>query len=100
MSKLSVTTLNFNRTIFMYPNLKLQLWKCRIRQNQLAKMLHMDETMLSRVVNGFREPSEEVRQRIATVLECDVSWLFERQEEHAPSVENALTVKAADGGQA
>ena len=43
----------------MYPNLKLQMWKVGIRQNRLAKMLEMDETVLSKIVNGFREPNEE-----------------------------------------
>ncbi len=44
----------------MYSNLKLQIWKSGIRQNRLAKMLQMDETMLSRIVNGYREPSAEL----------------------------------------
>jgi transcriptional regulator with XRE-family HTH domain len=64
----------------MYPNLKLQLWKCGIRQNRLAKMVEMDETALSRIVNGFREPSPELRASIAEVLRCDAAWLFEQQQ--------------------
>jgi len=64
----------------MYPNLKLQLWKSGIRQNRLAQMLAMDETALSKIVNGFREPSREVQERIAKLLECDTAWLFERAE--------------------
>jgi transcriptional regulator with XRE-family HTH domain len=64
----------------MYPNLKLQLWKSGIRQNRLAKMLEIDETVLSKVVNGFREPTADLRQRIALVLDTDVEWLFERQD--------------------
>ena len=68
----------------MYPNLKLQIWKTGIRQNRLAQMLGMDETMLSRVVNGFRKPSAELRESIAKVLSCDQAWLFE-EAEPAPS---------------
>ena len=64
----------------MYPNLKLQLWRSGIRQNRLARILEIDETVLSKVVNGFREPSAELRLRIAGALESDVEWLFERQE--------------------
>jgi len=64
----------------MYPNLKLQLWRTGIRQNRLAKMLEVDETVLSKVVNGFREPSAGLRLRIAQALESDVEWLFESQE--------------------
>jgi hypothetical protein len=38
----------------------------------------MDETALSKIVNGFREPSGELRERVAAVLESDEQWLFER----------------------
>ena len=62
----------------MYPNLKLQIWKSGIRQNRLAKVLGIDETVLSKIVNGFREPSAEVRQKISTLLESDEGWLFEK----------------------
>ena len=61
----------------MYPNLKLQLWKSGMRQNQLAKLLGMDETVLSKIVNGFRPPSLQVRRKIADLLEIDEHWLFE-----------------------
>lgn len=61
----------------MYPNLKLQLWKSGIRQNRLAQLLGMDEAMLSKIVNGFRHPSAELRGRIAGLLRCDETWLFE-----------------------
>jgi transcriptional regulator with XRE-family HTH domain len=64
----------------MYPNLKLQLWKTGIRQNRLARMLRIDETMLSRIINGFREPSPELKAKIAGVLTCDARWLFERMD--------------------
>jgi transcriptional regulator with XRE-family HTH domain len=67
----------------MYSNLKLQIWKSGIHQNRLAKMLQMDETRLSRIVNGYREPSAELRQKIATLLQCDQTWLFERTEPSA-----------------
>ena len=64
----------------MYPNLKLQIWKSGIRQNRLAKMLRMDETMLSRIVNGYREPNAKLREDIAALLHCDQAWLFEESE--------------------
>jgi transcriptional regulator with XRE-family HTH domain len=60
----------------MYPNLKLQLWKCGIRQNRLARLVGIHETLLSKIVNGFREPDAETRTRIAATLNCDVVWLF------------------------
>jgi len=61
----------------MYPNLRIQLWKSGIRQNRLAKMLEMDETLLSRILNGFRQPSPEVRKRISALLNSDEAWLFQ-----------------------
>ena len=64
----------------MYPNLKMQMWKTGIRQNRLAQMLSMDETTLSRMVNGFRRPTDELRERIARALQCDQEWLFQEAE--------------------
>jgi transcriptional regulator with XRE-family HTH domain len=74
----------------MYPNLKLQLWKMGMRQNRLARSLGMDETMLSKIVNGFREPSGDVRERIAGLLHSDAAWLFDRVS--VPTLEETLTV--------
>ncbi|MCC6586638.1 MAG: helix-turn-helix transcriptional regulator [Bryobacterales bacterium] len=61
----------------MYPNLKLQLWRAGIRQNRLAQLLGMDETMLSKVINGYRAASPELRGKIAIILQQDEEWLFE-----------------------
>ena len=61
----------------MYPNLKLQLWRSGIRQNRLAQMLGVDETMLSKVINGYRAASPELRGKIAGILQSDEEWLFE-----------------------
>jgi transcriptional regulator with XRE-family HTH domain len=71
----------------MYPNLKIQLWKKHIRQNQLARLLHIDETVVSKIINGSRRPSQELRTRIAEVLESDEEWLFrpaDKEEVAAP----------------
>lgn len=81
----------------MYPNLKLQMWKSGMRQNQLAQMLGMHETALSRIVNGYRPADAEVRAQIAAVLECDEAWLFEPRE---GAVMNVRTRTAARGEQA
>ena len=61
----------------MYPNLKLQIWKAGIRQNRLAQMLGIDQTLLSKIVNGFRVPDEALRAKIAALLGSDEQWLFE-----------------------
>ena len=64
----------------MYPNLKLQLWKSGIRQNRLAKLLGIDQSLLSKIVNGFLEPSPDIRSKTASVLGTDEEWLFESFE--------------------
>jgi transcriptional regulator with XRE-family HTH domain len=70
----------------MYPNLKLQLWTSGIRQNRLAQMLDIDETILSRIVNGFRQPSQEMRLQIAALLKSDAEWLFQTAEKRSESL--------------
>jgi len=79
----------------MYPNLKLQLWKAGIRQNRLAQSLGIDETMLSKIVNGFRQPSPEMREKIARLLKSDEHWLFERAEPIEDSSGDAETRRKA-----
>jgi transcriptional regulator with XRE-family HTH domain len=61
----------------MYPNLRVQIWKAGLRQNKLARILRMDETLLSRIVNGYREPSAEIRKKISAILQTDETWLFQ-----------------------
>ena len=78
----------------MYPNLKLQLWKTGIRQNRLAQMLGVDETALSKIVNGFRQPSGDLRAKIATLLETEEEWLFESAAPPEPATPTS-TAKAA-----
>jgi transcriptional regulator with XRE-family HTH domain len=64
----------------VYPNLKLQLWKSGVRQNRLAQMLGIDQTLLSKIVNGFRTPDEALRAKIAGLLHSDENWLFETSQ--------------------
>jgi transcriptional regulator with XRE-family HTH domain len=73
----------------MYPNLKLRLWTRGIRQNRLARMVDIDETTLSKIVNGFRQPTPEIRGRIAAALESDEDWLFQKVME-APAAPLAV----------
>lgn len=47
-----------------------------IRQNRLARSLGMDESIVSKIINGFRKPSPEVRSQIAILLHRDAEWLF------------------------
>jgi transcriptional regulator with XRE-family HTH domain len=69
----------------MYPNLKLQLWRKGFRQNQLARLLNIDETIVSRIVNGFRPATPEIRERIARLLGADETWLFDNVNPATPA---------------
>jgi transcriptional regulator with XRE-family HTH domain len=79
----------------MYPNLKLQLFKTGMRQNRLAQSLGLDESILSKIINGFREPTEELRKKIASLLQSDAEWLFQRNELHNTSADGARAEQAS-----
>ena len=64
----------------MFVNLKLSLWQSGIRQNRMAQALNMDEALLSKIINGFREPTSAQRRLIAEFLQKDEDWLFARQK--------------------
>lgn len=65
----------------MYPNLKLELFKRGIRQNHMARELRIDESILSKVIHGYREPSVSLRKMLAEYLQAEESWLFQKYEE-------------------
>lgn len=67
----------------IYPNLKLRMYTTGLRQNRLAKLVGIDEAYLSRIINGVREPRQQMRHEIAMVLGCDAEWLFERTMKEA-----------------
>jgi len=75
----------------MYLNLKVSIWQSGLRQNRLAQSLNMDEALLSRIINGFREPTPEQRTRIAQALQKDEAWLFAREGEHVATQAAATT---------
>jgi len=68
----------------MYPNLKLQIFRRRNHQNQLAKDVGIDETVLSKIIHGYRRPTDAQRKVLATYLEAEESWLFETYEAMPP----------------
>jgi len=84
----------------MYLNLKLQLFKTGMRQNRLAQLLGVDESVLSKTVNGYREPDQEMRKRIATLLDCDEGWLFERVNAAGTHSNNGANGSAAPSSHA
>lgn len=69
----------------MFPNLKLQIFRRGSHQNKLAKTLGIDETVLSKIIHGYRAPTATQRKALASYLEADESWLFERFETTPPS---------------
>lgn len=81
----------------MLPNLKLQIFRRGSHQNELAKAVGIDETVLSKIIHGYRDPSPRQRKLLATYLEAEETWLFERFE--IPSArENAMAIRP-DGGE-
>jgi len=77
-----VTTESVNVTLNrdIYPNLKLRMYTTGIRQNRLARMLGIHEASLSRIMNGFREPTGDVRVHLAEILQSDPDWLFYKMQ--------------------
>lgn len=87
----------------MFPNLKLQIFRRGSHQNQLAKAVGIDETVLSKIIHGYRIPTLTQRQILARYLEVEEEWLFERFEavSHLDTPETARATeknKAADHG--
>jgi transcriptional regulator with XRE-family HTH domain len=87
----------------MFPNLKLQIFRRGSHQNQLAKAVGIDETVLSKIIHGYRAPTPTQRKVLATYLEAEEEWLFERFEAvpHLDRPEGAPGVgvsKAVDHG--
>ena len=68
----------------MYPNLKLAIFKQGIHQNRLARELGINEFVLSKIIHGYREPSETVRRLLVGYFRVDELWLFEKYEVNAP----------------
>ena len=64
----------------MYPNLKLQIFKLGLHQNHIARALGIDESVLSKVIHGYREPSLQQRRQLAGFLKVEEKWLFEKYD--------------------
>ena len=89
--------------INMFPNLKLQIFRRGSHQNQLAKAVGIDETVLSKIIHGYRDPTATQRELLAAYLDVDEVWLFERFEvppsnRQSEDLRVAASKKAADNG--
>lgn len=71
----------------MYPNLKLQIFKRGERQNHLARQMGISDANLSKIIHGYREPTEAERKVLSAYLQADENWLFEKFDgEAAPTL--------------
>jgi transcriptional regulator with XRE-family HTH domain len=83
----------------MYPNLKLAIFKSGLQQNQLSKILGINEVNLSKIIRGHREPSNSQRQLLANYLGADERWLFEKFESNIrPRLGKERSCDAKDNG--
>lgn len=57
-------------------NLLVYLAVHQIRQNRIARDLEIDEAVFSRVINGYREPTAELKTKLSGYLGVDPRWLF------------------------
>lgn len=64
----------------MFSNLKFQIFRIGSQQNKLAKAVGIDETVLSKIIHGYRDPTPAQRKTLAKTLGADEAWLFERFE--------------------
>jgi transcriptional regulator with XRE-family HTH domain len=56
-----------------------------VRQNFLARAVGIDESILSKIIHGYREPSKKQRQLLANYLGVEETWLFEKFEMASPA---------------
>jgi transcriptional regulator with XRE-family HTH domain len=59
-------------------NLKFTIIKSGKNQILIARQAEIQESRLSKIVNGYVEPTVEEKKRIAKVLECTVEFLFDK----------------------
>jgi transcriptional regulator with XRE-family HTH domain len=71
----------------MFPNLKLKIFLRGSHQNRLAKSVGIDETVLSKIIHGYRKPTTTQRKLLADFLEADEAWLFEQFDLPTPRTE-------------
>jgi transcriptional regulator with XRE-family HTH domain len=74
----------------MYANLKLQIFKLGLHQNYLAKEVGIAESVLSKIIHGYREPSASERRVLANYLRVEEDWLFEKFDDHLRAIEPTL----------
>ncbi len=69
----------------MYPNLKIAIFKKGMHQNRISIVLAINEATLSKIIHGYREPSESQKRLLSSYLETDETWRFQRFDGEAPA---------------
>ena len=64
----------------MYLNIKLQVFRLGFHQIDIAKALGIDESVLSKIIHGYRDLSKTQRMQLARYLNAEESWLFEKYD--------------------
>jgi len=82
----------------MFPNLKLKIFLRGSHQNRLAKSVGIDETVLSKIIHGYRKPTAAQRKLLAEFLDADEAWLFERFDAPPPATEEVGTATSKEAG--
>jgi len=65
----------------VYTKLKREVWGSRIHQDRPARELKIDETVLSKIINGYRTLSPSVREVLAEYFGREESRLFEGERD-------------------
>jgi len=68
----------------MYPNLNRQIWKSGIPPESPCRELNMDQTLLSKIIHGYRQPSRQMKVRGAQYLRIDEARLLELDSDDSP----------------
>lgn len=82
----------------MYLNIKLQVFRLGFHQIDIAKALGMNESVLSKIIHGYREPSKAQRVQLARYLNADESWLFEKYDRTLQPNETAPSLPPREEG--
>lgn len=69
---------NRKRTI----RIKTLLLQQELTQIGMAHDLDIAESDLSKIINGYREPSDELKQKLSSYLNTEVGVLFPLDEDH------------------
>lgn len=83
----------------MYPNLKFRIFLRGSHQNRLAKSVGIDETVLSKIIHGYRKPTAAQKKLLADFLEADEAWLFESFDMPLPQTEETSTAAVKGPGE-